>query len=250
MRIVPVCGQNLRSRAVTTDAILLERRKRPPSRKDKSETIPGPHRRRRRRGCRSRDRRRRDELERRRSRRRVRSGATGGTGALPSGHPSVAVDEEQPAVADTDSDADSGDSLALLEKKRAKDPNDVSVLLDLGKAYFMRQRLQQSEQVYSEALAQQADNAVAQVGLAMVWQAQGDSKKAETILVQVLDAHPDDQEAHYSVAIVYFSTGRVGEAKAEWQTAARIDPTSRTGRSSQSFVDLLADQHSSSPAAD
>ena len=65
----------------------------------------------------------------------------------------------------------------------------------------------------------------------------------------MLDAHPDDQEAHYSLAIVYFSTGRVGEAKAEWQTAARIDPTSVTGRRSQSFVDLLEDQQSSSPAA-
>ncbi len=140
--------------------------------------------------------------------------------------------------------------MALLEKKRAKDPNDVGVLLDLGKAYFMRQRLQQSEQAYSEALAQQPDNAMAQVGLALVWHAQGDSKRAETVLLQVLDAHPDDQEAHYSLAIVYFSTGRVGEAKAEWQTAARIDPTSLTGRRSQSFVDLLADQQSSSPAAE
>ncbi len=55
----------------------------------------------------------------------------------------------------------------------------------------------------------------------------------------MLDAHPDDQEAHYSLAIVYFSIGRVGEAKAEWQTAARIDPKSLTGRRSQSFVDLL-----------
>ena len=91
---------------------------------------------------------------------------------------------------------------------------------------------------------------MAQVGLAMVWHAQGDSKRAETALRAVLDAHPDDQEAHYSLAIVYFSTGRVGDAKAEWETAARIDPASTTGRRSQSFVDLLEDQESSAPQAD
>jgi Tfp pilus assembly protein PilF len=92
-------------------------------------------------------------------------------------------------------------------------------------------------------------NAAAQVGLALVWHAQGDSKKAEAALRSVLAAHPDDQKAHYSLAIVYFSAGRVDEAKAEWQTAARIDPTSTTGQRSQSFVDLLDDQKSSGPHA-
>jgi cytochrome c-type biogenesis protein CcmH/NrfG len=169
-------------------------------------------------------------------------------GTLPSGHPSVAVDQEAPtAGADADRDADSSDPIAQLEKRRAKDPTDVAVLLDLGKAYFMSQRLQQSEESYSAALAQEPGNAMAQVGLAMVWHAQGDSKRAETALHLVLDAHPDDQEAHYSLAIVYFSTGRVGDAKAQWETAARIDPTSTAGRRSQSFVDLLEDQKSSAP---
>jgi cytochrome c-type biogenesis protein CcmH/NrfG len=172
------------------------------------------------------------------------SGAAAGT--LPSGHPSVAVDQET-QTADADGDADSADPIAQLEKRRVKDPTDVAVLLDLGKAYFMSQRLQQSEQAYSEALAQEPGNAMAQVGLAMVWHAQGDSKRAETALHSVLDAHPNDQEAHYSLAIVYFSTGKVGDAKAQWETAARIDPTSTAGRRSQSFVDLLEDQQSSAP---
>ena len=67
-------------------------------------------------------------------------------------------------------------------QRSAKDPTDVAVLLDLGKAYFMSQRLQQAEQAYSERLAQEPDNAMAQVGLALVWQAKGDSKRAETAL--------------------------------------------------------------------
>ena len=176
-------------------------------------------------------------------------GASAGTAdALPSGHPSVVADQEQPA-ADNDADADSGDAVSLLEKRRAKNPTDVAVLLDLGKAYFMRQRLRQAEQAYSEALAQEPGSALAQVGLAMVWHAQGDSKRAQAALLQVLDAHPDDQEAHYSLAIVYFSAGRVGQAKAEWETAARIDPATTTGRRSQSFVDLLENQESGAPEA-
>ncbi len=114
----------------------------------------------------------------------------------------------------------------------------------------MAQRLQQAERAYSQARALAPDNAAAQVGLAMVRHAQGDSKRAESMLRAVIEEHPDDQDAHYSLAIVCFSAGRVDEAKEQWQTAAGIDPRSLTGRRSQSFVDLLEDQQSGAPAAD
>jgi cytochrome c-type biogenesis protein CcmH/NrfG len=174
----------------------------------------------------------------------------GGTapGSLPSGHPSIAPEGEPTAAPSTEPGA--GGTIARLEKQRAKDPTDVDVLLDLGEAYFLGQRLQQAERVYNEAIAQEPDNAAAQVGRAMVWHAQGDSKRAATALRAVLKAHPDDQAAHYTLAIVYFSSGRLGEAKAEWQTAAKVDPSSTTGKRSQSFVDLLEDQASSAPETD
>ena len=53
--------------------------------------------------------------------------------------------------------------------------------------------------------------------------------------------------AHYSLAIVYFSEGRVAEARDQWATAARLDPSSELGRRSKSFVDLLKDAQSSQP---
>jgi cytochrome c-type biogenesis protein CcmH/NrfG len=188
------------------------------------------------------------------------AGASGdpAAGGLPSGHPSVAADHDDPEAQATHAegdaggggDADPGDDIAQLEKRRRQDPGDVAVLLDLGNAYFMAQRLQQAERAYSQARALAPDSAMAQVGLAMVRHAQGDSKRAESMLRAVIEEHPDDQDAHYSLAIVCFSTGRVDEAKEQWQAAAGIDPLSTTGRRSQSFVDLLEDQQSSTPAAE
>jgi cytochrome c-type biogenesis protein CcmH/NrfG len=183
------------------------------------------------------------------------AGASGqpSPGALPSGHPSIAAGQEESepdAQADSDADAASGDAVSLLEARRAEDPGDLGVLLELGDAYFMAQRLTEAEQAYTRALDLKPENAAAQVGLAIVWHAQGDSKRAETALRAVLEEHPDEQDAHYTLAIVCFSSGRIDEAKAEWETAAGIDPTSTTGRRSQSFVDLLEDQQSSAPAAD
>lgn len=169
--------------------------------------------------------------------------ATSGPAAdtLPSGHPSVAMTE------DPEPEGDVKDTIARLEQQRAADPTDVAVLLDLGEAYFLGQRLREARQAYSEAEQQDPGNAAAQVGLAMVAHAGGDSARAEEMLRAVLDAHPDDQAAHYSLAILFFSAGHVGDAKAEWETAARIDPKSTTGRRSQSFVDLLNDQKSAAP---
>jgi cytochrome c-type biogenesis protein CcmH/NrfG len=168
----------------------------------------------------------------------------GTAGALPSGHPTIAAADDPTPAATT-----AGAAIAQLEDESDEEPGDVQALLDLGNAYFMRQHLQQAEQAYSQALAQEPGNTTAQVGLAMVWHAQGDSRRAEKTLKALIKAHPDDQDAHYSLAIVCFSGGRTGQARQEWQTAARIDPASVTGRRSQSFVDLIDGNESAPPEA-
>lgn len=158
-------------------------------------------------------------------------------GALPAGHPSIGGDPtEEPHVA-----------LKDLEARRAEDPGDVRVLLDLGEAYFFAQRLDDAEQTYDEALGIEPDNVTGQTGRAMVWHAQGRSKQAEAALRAVLKRHPDDQETHFALAILCFSDGRVDEARSHWQRAADLDPASATGRRAQSFVDLLDDGASTSP---
>lgn len=166
--------------------------------------------------------------------------------ALPSGHPSISADEPED-VGDGAQVAETESTVERLEARRDEQPGDVRVLLDLGEAYFMAERLDEAEQAYSQALETEPGSTAARVGLAMVWHAQGKSGRAEEALRAVLEEHPDDQDAHYSLAIVLFSNGEIDAAKEEWQTAAAIDPKTVTGRRSQSFVDLLDDGESSSP---
>ena len=80
----------------------------------------------------------------------------------------------------------------------------------------------------------------------MVWHADGDTKRAEKAIAKVLAAKPGDQEAHYSLAIIYFSTDRSRQAREEWTKAATLDPATIIGRRSQSFVDLLDGKDSES----
>jgi tetratricopeptide (TPR) repeat protein len=173
-------------------------------------------------------------------------GASASGGTLPSDHPSIASGD---TGGDKQPEEDDDGNIGRLEALRAEDPDDVTVLLDLGEAYFMAQRLDDAERIYAEALGAEPDNAGAQVGLAKIVHARGDSQRAEEALLAILEEHADYQDAHYWLAIVFFSDGEIDAAREQWRAAARIDPKSVTGRRSQSFVELLEDGQSDSPHA-
>ena len=92
-------------------------------------------------------------------------------------------------------------------------------------------------------------NETAAVRLAMVWHAEGQTGRATAAIDAVLVKDPGQQEAHYSLAIIYFSENDVEAAKSQWMAAAKIDPTSTIGRRSQSFVDLLEGKQTTEPGS-
>jgi cytochrome c-type biogenesis protein CcmH/NrfG len=166
--------------------------------------------------------------------------------ALPPGHPAVdgKAGESTPAPVTDDAVQQ---KIAKLESASADQPDNVAVLLELGDAYFLGQHYQQAARTFRSALAIDPGNATATVRLAMVWHADGDAGRAAQAIKAVLEKTPQNQEAHYSMAIIYFSADRIAKAKAEWDAAAKLDPTTAIGRRSQSFVDLLEGKQTSAP---
>ena len=132
-------------------------------------------------------------------------------------------------------------TIAHLEKTLAKQPGDVKTELALANAYLLSQRYEQAALLFSEVLATNPENRIAPVRLALVWHAQGHDQKAVKSITAVLRQWPSDQEAHYTLAIIYFSQQKTEAARSEWQRAAQIDPTTRIGRTAQNFVNLLSD---------
>lgn len=167
--------------------------------------------------------------------------------SLPPGHPAVGDKTGEATAAPVTEDAVQ-QKIAQLESASADQPDDVAVLLELGDAYYLGQRYQQAARTFRAALQIDPGNPTATVRLAMVWHADGDSERAAEAIKAVLDAAPKNQEAHYSMAIIYFSADRIEEAKNEWVSAAKLDPSSPIGRRSQSFVDLLEGRQTSAPA--
>jgi cytochrome c-type biogenesis protein CcmH/NrfG len=133
-------------------------------------------------------------------------------------------------------------TISHLEKALARQPGDVKTELALANAYLLSQRYDQAALLFSEVLATNPENQIAPVRLALVWHAQGDDKKAVRRIADVLRKWPNNQGAHYTLATIYFSQQKTEAARAEWQRAAQIDPTTRIGRTAQNFVNLLSDR--------
>jgi len=174
------------------------------------------------------------------ARQAVHDGSGGGgsaAAALPPDHPNTAM-SPQSGMVDT---AAVGRSIAALERAHEANPGSVRIALNLGDAYFAAQRRDEAEEAYGEALEMSPGHPSATVRMAMVWHVRGDDEQAIRLIERVLAALPDNQEAHYDLAIIRFTRQEIAAAREAWIRAAEIDPTSKLGRASQDFVDLLTD---------
>lgn len=157
--------------------------------------------------------------------------------ALPPDRPDTGV-SPQSGMVDT---AAAGQSIAILQRAHEANPDSVRVALNLGDAYFATQRYGDAAAVYDKALAISPGHPSASVRMAMVWHARGYDGRAIRTIERVIAGVPDYQEAHFDLALIRFSRQETTAARQSWVRAAEIDPTSRLGRASQDFVDLLSD---------
>jgi cytochrome c-type biogenesis protein CcmH/NrfG len=155
------------------------------------------------------------------------------TTSLPPGHPSIAPSGSASAGPDYSK------MIAALKAKLDKNPSDTDTINALGTAYFMSEQYEKAKALFLRALRLNRGDPGVTVQLAMVYHAGGDDAKARSLIRGVLKKHPRFQEAHYDLAILYFSQGRLEQAKAEWQKTADIDPKSKLGQQAQNFVNMM-----------
>ncbi len=175
---------------------------------------------------------------------RKQSGTYVASQALPSGHPTVSQSADTTPAATANSSVQR--SIEELARRSHDEPRDVNLLLKLGDACFLAQRYNLAEEAFRSVLRLKPGHPSATVRLAMVWHTNGDTARALRAVRRAARDHPKNQEAHYSMAILYFSIERVDDARDQWAQAASIDPTTTIGRRSRNFVELIDGEQSSS----
>ena len=154
---------------------------------------------------------------------------------MPPGHPSVDA-----SASTTATTQDASALVTAAEAAYKANPKDVPTLLNLGDVYIQANRPDDATKIFNEALAVDASNSTAKVGLAMAKFVKGDAAGAQADLEALVVVNPKDQAAQYNLGVVYFQNGQTDKAKAAWVAAAAIDPASTLGAMSKQFVDMMA----------
>ena len=100
----------------------------------------------------------------------------------------------------------------------------ATLLAALGDAQMGKAEPAQAAAQYEVALAANAEEFGARVGLGRARLFSGDVDAAETVIREALQAHPDKAEAHAALAEIHFARARPDQAVAALQDALRLDP--------------------------
>ncbi|HLI35391.1 MAG TPA: tetratricopeptide repeat protein [Terriglobia bacterium] len=128
-----------------------------------------------------------------------------------------------------------------FEAALAANPADADSEYELGEIAWLRSDLHSALEDYSRALAIRPDFAEAQIGLGKVLTAMGQPQKALEHLLDAARLDPQNEMAHYHLAMTYRKLGRAAEAEREWNTFQRL-------RNSQLPVRRLYQQIQQRPA--
>jgi cytochrome c-type biogenesis protein CcmH/NrfG len=113
--------------------------------------------------------------------------------------------------------ANSGPSLAELERRAKADPTDIPNQLALGDAYLEAGNLNGAVAAYQAVLARDGVNVSALDGLAIVLYRSGESRGALVALDKVLAMRPKDPDALFLKGLIQYQTQDFKGAVTTWQ---------------------------------
>lgn len=111
---------------------------------------------------------------------------------------------------------------------------DAAGYCDLGYTQELAQRFPEAEAAYKIAIARQPKNETARVDYGLMLARRGRLKEATIQLQTVLTA----AEAHYNLASVLESEGKLEDAKSQYQEALRLDPKMTDAQTRLAAIDM------------
>jgi tetratricopeptide (TPR) repeat protein len=135
---------------------------------------------------------------------------------------------------------------AIDEYKAAlqEEPNNVSVLTNLGVAYYNTGQLDEAIAQYEKALETAPDDADIHSNLAAAYVQQEELDEALSEYQRAIELQPDLEQAHYGLGVVYMQQGKNDEAVQAFEKFAEFDSGNdpRASEQAQQYLKELKGQ--------
>lgn len=127
-------------------------------------------------------------------------------------------------------------AVADLMGKLQANPNDVSVLFNLGNVYYQADDYKQAGEWYQKVLDVDGTDEKGLVALGATAFNLGDLAKAESVWTKAAELYPNNPEVFYDLGFLYMTTQRMPEMKVAWDKVVEIAPDSAFAKTVQSHV--------------
>ena len=155
---------------------------------------------------------------------RVQANTSGGLGGLPSDPEPMEIALHWAQGLDLQAQGDLSGSLAEFDLARARFPDDARLLQDIGWTFYLMGRHNDARDVYEQGREIDPENIeiVLQLGRAYFWLL--DYPSAIAAYQSVLEGTPNDDDALWGLADTYRAQGRLQEALVLVELALRVNP--------------------------
>lgn len=123
----------------------------------------------------------------------------------------------------------------------AVSPEELRALLEMGFLLRERGELDKALEVFDGVLALRPDLEIAHIGLANVYQVQGNNAEAEKVFRSAVERFPQSAHAHAQLGEFFHTVGRKEDALAELEKAIQIDPSGPYGEAARAVKTLVED---------
>lgn len=130
--------------------------------------------------------------------------------------------------------------ISQLEEAVRQNPQEASMHVMLGNAYYDAQRYAEAATAYQGAIALKPGDSNVQVDYGTSLFYSGRTEEALKEYRAVLARHPQHFQAHLNLGVVYRSQGKYGEAITSWKKAEALAPDAQTKQHVAEMITLAA----------
>jgi tetratricopeptide (TPR) repeat protein len=142
-------------------------------------------------------------------------------------------------------------SIAELMQTIQQDPNNKDALFQLGQAYFLAGKWQESEAWLTKLVAIDPKNVFAITDIGTTQFSQGFPDKAKATWLAALQLAPDDPQLHYNMGFLFANSKPPDRdsARAEWQLVMKLAPGTDLAQTASMHMQAMQAESSAAAAS-